>query len=186
MLAPHEHVHRRWADVRALIDGAELPARASARAHETFRLLAVAEGRIHGTGPEEVHFHEVGAIDALADVCGVSLALESLDVERVVVSPLPASRGFVRAAHGRLPLPAPAVLEILRGVPIVPLEVDRELVTPTGAALARRGGRALRPDPGRCASARSATAPARATSRRSRTSCASSWPRARAWPRRWS
>ena len=135
VVAPDEHVHRRLADVAALIDGAQLPERAAARAHETFRRLAEAEARIHGTTPSEVHFHEVGAIDALADVCGTCLALESLDVERVVASPLPVSRGFVRAAHGRLPLPAPAVLELLRGVPVVPLEVGRELVTPTGAAL---------------------------------------------------
>jgi uncharacterized protein (TIGR00299 family) protein len=112
-----------------------MPPRAHARAHETFRRLAEAEGRIHGVAPEQVHFHEVGAIDALADVCGVALALEALEVDRVVCSPLPAPRGFVSAAHGRLPLPAPATLELLRGAPLEGVDLQVELVTPTGAAL---------------------------------------------------
>jgi uncharacterized protein (TIGR00299 family) protein len=133
--APHEHVHRTWADVRALLDRAPLPEPAAAVAHDAFRRLAEAEGHVHRTPPDEVVFHEVGAVDAIGDVCGVALALHDLGVERVECSPLPASRGFVHAAHGRLPLPAPAVLELLAGAPLVPLEVDRELVTPTGAAL---------------------------------------------------
>jgi uncharacterized protein (TIGR00299 family) protein len=82
-----------------------------------------------------VHFHEVGAIDAIADVCGVALALEDLGIDDVVCSPLPVPRGFVRAAHGRLPLPAPATLELLTGAPLHGVDVDVELVTPTGAAL---------------------------------------------------
>jgi len=128
-------VHRDWAAVRELIDAAELPTRAHARAHDAFRRLAEAEGRIHGVPPDEVHFHEVGAIDAIADVCGVALALEALDVDEVACSPLPAPRGFVQAAHGRLPLPAPATLELLKGAPIAGVDLDMELVTPTGAAL---------------------------------------------------
>jgi uncharacterized protein (TIGR00299 family) protein len=135
VVARHEHVHRDWAAVRELIDRAELPTRAHARAHEAFRRLAEAEGRIHGVPPDEVHFHEVGAIDALADVCGTALALEDLDVEDVHCSPLPAPRGFVTAAHGRLPLPAPATLELLRGAPMEGVDLRTELVTPTGAAL---------------------------------------------------
>jgi uncharacterized protein (TIGR00299 family) protein len=133
--AADEHVHRDWAAVRELVDAAELPTRAHARAHDAFRRLAEAEGAIHGVPPDEVHFHEVGAIDALADVCGVALALEDLGIEEVVCSPLPAPRGFVNAAHGRLPLPAPATLELLRGAPIHGVDLDVELVTPTGAAL---------------------------------------------------
>jgi hypothetical protein len=82
-----------------------------------------------------VHFHEVGAIDAIGEIVGVALALESLGVDRVVCSPLPMGRGFVRAAHGRLPLPAPATVELLRGAPVYGVDVDLELVTPTGAAL---------------------------------------------------
>ena len=127
--------HRRFAEVRELLAGAALPERVRARAHATFRRLAEAEGRVHGISPERVDFHEVGAVDAIAEVCGVALALEDLGVERVVCSPLPAPRGFVGSAHGRLPLPAPATLEILVGAPLHGVELDVELVTPTGAAL---------------------------------------------------
>jgi uncharacterized protein (TIGR00299 family) protein len=135
VVARHEHAHRTWADVRELIDAAALPTRAHARAHDAFRRLAEAEGHIHGLPADEVHFHEVGAIDAIADVCGVTLALEDLDVGEVACSPLPMPRGFVRAAHGRLPLPAPATLELLKGAPMHGVDLDLELVTPTGAAL---------------------------------------------------
>jgi uncharacterized protein (TIGR00299 family) protein len=133
--APPERIPRTWADVREMLDAAGLPERARRRAQEAFRRLAVAEGRVHGIASEEVHFHEVGALDALADVCGVVLALEDLDVDRVVCSPLPAGRGWIDGAHGRLPLPAPATLELLRGAPVHGVAIDAELVTPTGAAL---------------------------------------------------
>jgi uncharacterized protein (TIGR00299 family) protein len=136
VVMPHEeHVHRHLSDMRALIDAAGMPARAAERAHRTFRLLAEAEARMHDSEPELVHFHEVGGLDALADVCGVALALEELGIDRVECSPIPCSRGFVDASHGRLPLPAPATLELLRGAPLVPLDIGMELVTPTGAAL---------------------------------------------------
>jgi uncharacterized protein (TIGR00299 family) protein len=135
VLAPPEHVHRDWAAVRALVDRAGLPPRACARATDTFRRLAHAEGRVHRVAPDEVEFHEVGAVDAIADVCGVALALEALDVDRVACSPLPTGRGLVSAAHGILPLPAPATLELLRGAPLHGVDADVELVTPTGAAL---------------------------------------------------
>lgn len=127
--------HRDWASIRAQIDAAALPDRPRARAQETFRRLAHAEGRIHGIDAERVHFHEVGALDAIGEVCGVALALEDLNVDRVVCSPLPAGRGFVDAAHGRLPLPAPATLALLEGAPLYGTDVEHELVTPTGAAL---------------------------------------------------
>ena len=135
VVAPPEHVHRDWAAVRGLVDAAGLPPRAHTRAHDAFRRLAEAEGRVHRVAPDRVLFHEVGAIDALADVCGIALALEALDIGRVTCSPLPAGRGFVRAAHGVLPLPAPATIELLRGVPIHGVDLDAELVTPTGAAI---------------------------------------------------
>ncbi len=127
--------HRDWGTIRAQIDAAGFPARVTARAQDAFERLARAEARIHDIEPERVHFHEVGAVDAIGEVCGVALALESLGVERVVCSPLPAGRGFVRAAHGRLPLPAPATLKLLEGAPIYGVDLDCELVTPTGAAL---------------------------------------------------
>ena len=122
-----EQPHRTWRSIREL----ELPP----LAQEAFRRLAIAEGRIHGIDPEDVHFHEVGAIDAIGEVCGVALAVESLKIGRTVCSPLPAGRGFVNAAHGRLPLPAPATLELLKGAPLYGVEIEMELVTPTGAAL---------------------------------------------------
>ena len=133
--APGERAHRTWSDVRAMVDHAGLPERARERAQAAFAALARAEGRVHRIPPEQVHFHEVGAVDALADVCGTMLALEDLGVQRVVCSPLPMARGFVDAAHGRLPLPAPATLELLRGAPLHGVEEGGELVTPTGATL---------------------------------------------------
>jgi len=132
---PASPPHRDWASIRAEIDALELPERARERAQETFRRLAHAEAKIHGVEPETVHFHEVGAIDAVGEVVGVALALESLGIDRVVCSPLPMGRGFVDAAHGRLPLPAPATVELLRGAPVHGVEIGLELVTPTGAAL---------------------------------------------------
>jgi len=103
-----EQPHRDWATIRTLIDALEIPPRAKARAQEAFRRLAIAEGKIHGIPPERVHFHEVGAIDAIGEVVGVALALESLTVEKVICSPLPMGRGFVEAvamveAHGFRP-----------------------------------------------------------------------------------
>ena len=137
VLAPPHGEHRTWRDIRELIDGAALPARAQGRAQDAFRRLAEAEARVHGTTPEEVRFHEVGALDAIADICGVALALEDLAVDHIVVSPVPAPRGFTAADHGRLPLPPPATLEILQGTgaALYGVDLDVELVTPTGAAL---------------------------------------------------
>jgi uncharacterized protein (TIGR00299 family) protein len=133
--AAGDQPHRHWSSIREQIDAAGLPERARATAQEAFRRLAYAEGRIHGIDPEDVHFHEVGAIDAIGEVCGVALALADLRIDRVVCSPLPAGRGFVAAAHGRLPLPAPATLALLEGAPVYGVEIELELVTPTGAAL---------------------------------------------------
>jgi uncharacterized protein (TIGR00299 family) protein len=127
--------HRSWADIRTLLDGADLAERPRARADAIFAALAAAEGRVHGVAPETVEFHEVGSLDSIADVCGIVLALEELGVDELACSSLPMPRGFVDAAHGRLPLPAPATLELLRGVPIHGVDSDLELVTPTGAAV---------------------------------------------------
>jgi uncharacterized protein (TIGR00299 family) protein len=142
IIATHATIHaapgqpqRDWRSIRTLIDVAGLPERARERSQAAFERLARAEARIHDVDPEHVHFHEVGAVDAIGEVCGVALALEDLRVERVVCSPLPVGRGFVEAAHGRLPLPAPATLSLLEGAPLYGVEVETELVTPTGAAL---------------------------------------------------
>ncbi len=127
--------HRSWADVRVLLDRAGLAERPLARAQAIFKRLAEAEGRVHGVAPETVEFHEVGGLDSIGDICGIVLALEELGVDEVACSPLPSPRGFVDAAHGRLPLPAPATVELLRGAPIHGVDLDLELVTPTGAAV---------------------------------------------------
>jgi pyridinium-3,5-bisthiocarboxylic acid mononucleotide nickel chelatase len=115
---PHEHSHRTFGDVRASIEGAELPERATSRALEAFRLLAVAEGAVHDEDPEQVTFHEVGAVDSIIDVVGSCVALELLDAASVSCGPLPMGTGVVDAAHGPLPVPGPATLEILGGSPV--------------------------------------------------------------------
>jgi len=135
VLAPDGALHRTWADVRQIIEESPLPPHARERAIAVFRRLAEAEGRVHGVAPDEVHFHEVGAADAIGDICGVALALESLAADDLICSPLPLGRGLIDAAHGRVPLPAPATLELLRGIPVEGVEEGAELVTPTGAAL---------------------------------------------------
>jgi uncharacterized protein (TIGR00299 family) protein len=126
---------RRFREIRRLLERAPLEERVRERSLRVFERLAQAEARVHGVAPEEVHFHELGAIDTIGDVVGVCAALESLAVERITASPLPLGQGSVETDHGRLPLPAPAALEALRGVPTYPADVAWETVTPTGAAL---------------------------------------------------
>lgn len=133
---PDDHGRRSYRAIRDLVAGATLPDRARTRALETFRRLAEAEARVHGVAPDDVHFHELGGVDTLVDVCGTMVLLDALGVDRVACSPLPYSRGLVRAAHGVLPVPAPATLALLSGVPLVGVETEAELVTPTGAVLA--------------------------------------------------
>jgi len=132
-----EHHHRTWGTVRALLEGAGLPERVRTRATATFAVLARAEGALHRMPPEDVHFHEVGAVDALVDVVGTCAALEVLGVDDVACSPVAVGRGTVRAAHGTLPNPAPAVVRILAeaGAPVHGVDSPVELTTPTGAAL---------------------------------------------------
>ena len=132
----HDHEHRRYADIRERVEGAELSEWVRSRSLDAFRRLAEVEGGIHGVPPDDVHFHELGSLDTLVDVCGAFVLLEELGVERVVSSPVPYARGFVEAAHGVLPLPAPATLGLLEGATLVGVEGDAELVTPTGAAIA--------------------------------------------------
>ena len=129
--------HRRLPDILAVIEGSALPQPVKDGASAVFRRLARAEARVHGTTPEEVHFHEVGAIDSIVDIVGVVAGLHLLGVEAVYASALPLGGGSVEAAHGTLPVPAPATLEILAQarVPTSPHPAQVELVTPTGAAL---------------------------------------------------
>ncbi len=127
--------HRRLRDVQAILRQADLPEAARERSLAAFQRLAEAEARVHGTSVEETHFHEVGAADALVDVAGAMLGLESLGVERVHASAPRLGHGSVSSAHGRLPVPAPAAVQLLLGAPVEIGEAGAELTTPTGAAL---------------------------------------------------
>jgi len=131
-----------------MIAQAGLPARAAERAAAVFTRLARAEAQVHGIGEEEVHFHEVGAIDSIADVVGACLALELLGIDRVVCSPIPVGRGVVRCDHGEFPVPAPATAELLRGVPAFAGGVEGEATTPTAAAVLVTLAEAFGPLPG--------------------------------------
>ena len=129
------HEHRPWREIRRRIEGADLPLRVRARALLAYERLALAEAKLHGVAVDDVELHEVGASDAIADIVGVCVALEALDVDRLVATPLPVGSGRVRSAHGEIPLPAPATLEVLIGWPVVSSPWPGEWVTPTGAAL---------------------------------------------------
>ncbi len=129
------HAHRKWADVREIISRASLSGLAEERSLAIFRRLFEAEARVHGRPWEETHLHEAGADDALVDIVGFSVLVEMLDIGEFYSSPLNVGGGWVKAAHGMLPVPAPAVSELLIGVPIYSAHVQKELVTPTGAAI---------------------------------------------------
>ncbi len=138
---PHHHYdtpQRNLPQIEQLINAANLPARATQWSLDIFRQLAIAEGAVHGIDPAEVHFHEVGAVDAIVDIVGTCLGLDYLDIAKIYCSALPTGGGTVRAAHGTLPVPVPAVLKLFssRQVPVYSNQIDRELVTPTGAAIA--------------------------------------------------
>jgi uncharacterized protein (TIGR00299 family) protein len=126
---------RHLAEVEALLDAATIPSDVCQDAKAIFRRLAEVEAGIHGTTPDRIHFHELGAIDTLVDVVGALWGLKLLGVEEVYASPLPVARGWIQSLHGPLPLPAPATLALLRDVPLTPAPVEGELVMPTGAAL---------------------------------------------------
>ena len=130
-----KHDHRGLAAVHEILDAGNLPGPAAAQAKAVFRRLAEAEARVHGTTPEEIHFHEVGAVDAIVDIAGVCTGLALLRADRLVCSPLPMGSGYVDVAHGRLPVPVPAVVELVRGCPTADCAERGERTTPTGAAI---------------------------------------------------
>ncbi|MCS5675400.1 MAG: nickel pincer cofactor biosynthesis protein LarC [Acidimicrobiales bacterium] len=134
---PEQHHHRRWSDIRLLLEQGSLPGRVQARALAVFEALAVAEGEVHGLPPDEVHFHEVGALDAIVDIVGSCAALESLNIDEVASGPVAVGVGSISAAHGILPNPPPAVVNLLEGIPTVSVDIDMELTTPTGAAIVK-------------------------------------------------
>jgi len=133
----HQH-GRHLPEITQLIANAKLPSRVEAWSLAIFQRLAEAEGAVHGVAPEKVHFHEVGAVDAIVDIVGTCLGLDWLGIEQLYCSPLPTGGGTIRAAHGQLPVPVPAVLQLwsMRGCPVYSNGIEKELVTPTGAAIA--------------------------------------------------
>lgn len=129
------HAHRHLADINAILEKSELPVKVVKTAKRIFANLAKAEAKVHNTQPEKIHFHEVGAIDAIIDIVGAVIGLEELGVEEVYASPLHTGSGFVQCAHGLMPVPAPATAELLKSVPVYSKGIEHELVTPTGAAI---------------------------------------------------
>ena len=129
-----EHAHRHLRDILAILDGSLLVDAERHLAERMFRRLAAAEAHVHGTSVEEVHFHEVGAVDSIVDIVGGCVGWHWLQPDRVVASPVPVGGGLVEIAHGRCRVPAPATAELLRGIPLAESPVDSELTTPTGAA----------------------------------------------------
>lgn len=134
----HAHDHapeRHLRDIREIVEKSHVSETVKERAMRVFTRICEVEGSIHGMSVDEVHLHEVGGVDAIVDVVGVLMGVEMLGIERIVVSPLPMGRGFIKGAHGQIPLPAPATVGLLAGVPVYGSPIEKELVTPTGAAL---------------------------------------------------
>ncbi len=132
-----KHPHRSWGDIRQLITASSLAPPVKKTTLSIFSLLAEAEAKVHGRPVDTVHFHEVGGIDSIVDIVGAAIGLDFLHITSLQCAPLPMPRGWVQCAHGLLPLPAPAVCELLQGVPAYGVELSQELVTPTGAAIVK-------------------------------------------------
>jgi uncharacterized protein (TIGR00299 family) protein len=133
--APDEHVHRHWHHIEAIIDQSVMTQRQKDLAKRIFVKLGEAEAKVHGIDLAKIHFHEVGAVDSIVDIVGSAVGLDLLGVDRFEASPVPPGQGWVKAAHGRMPLPAPGTAELLRGVPLAESLVDGEMTTPSGAAI---------------------------------------------------
>ena len=131
----HHHHHRAWADIRKMIEDSCLSERVKQQSTAIFENLAVAEGKIHDRPKNEVAFHEVGAVDSIVDIVGAAVCLEYLSIEKVIVSRINTGSGFVKCAHGLMPVPASATAELLCGFPTYHQGAEKELTTPTGAAL---------------------------------------------------
>ena len=145
--AAPEHVHRHLHHIEAIIDKSSLTPRQNDLAKRIFQRLGDAEAAVHGIEIKKVHFHEVGAVDSIVDIVGAAVGLDLLGVDRFESSPLPPGRGWVKAAHGKMPLPAPATAELLKGVPLASSDVEMEMTTPTGAAIVTTVGESFGPLP---------------------------------------
>ncbi len=127
--------HRHYTDIRAMIKGADLPENVKENALTAFKKIAQAEAQIHGKEMDHVHFHEIGGIDSIVDIIGTFLGIDFLDITRVSASKIPLGSGIIECAHGRIPVPVPATLAILKGLPVTQSDAKTEIVTPTGAAI---------------------------------------------------
>lgn len=131
-----EHAHRHLHHITEMIDGSSLTDSQKEIAKRIFQRLGEAEAKVHGTTIQKVHFHEVGAVDSIADIVGCAVGFDLLNVDRICCAPIPTGSGFIEIAHGRCSVPAPATAELLQGIPLAPSTVEAELTTPTGAAIA--------------------------------------------------
>lgn len=131
----HHHSHRSYKHIVEMIKSAQFPEKAESFALRIFEKIGIAEGKIHGVPLEDVHFHEVGAVDSIIDIVGTAILLDEFNADAIYASPIPVGSGKIHIDHGIYPVPAPATLEILRGVPIATSDVKGELATPTGAAI---------------------------------------------------
>lgn len=131
----HHHEHRNLKDIQEIIDNSDISTKAKELSKAIFYEVAVAEATVHGKSIDNIHFHEVGAIDSIVDIVGAAVCIDLLEIDHVYASPLHLGTGFVNCAHGTIPIPAPATLEILKGIPVYQKGIESELVTPTGAAI---------------------------------------------------
>ncbi|MBQ9479997.1 MAG: nickel pincer cofactor biosynthesis protein LarC, partial [Selenomonadaceae bacterium] len=131
----HHHHHRSMSDIRSIIESSTLSLEVKKLALLIFEKLAAAEGKVHNKPPEEVHFHEVGAVDSIVDIVGCAICIDYLNIDRVFVSKINVGSGMVNCAHGLMPVSAPATAELLAGFPTYRSSVEKELTTPTGAAI---------------------------------------------------
>jgi uncharacterized protein (TIGR00299 family) protein len=129
------HHHRHLSDVFQIIDDSQLSSKIKTDSKKIFLLLAQAEAKVHGVGVEEIHFHEVGAVDSIVDIVGTAIGLDYLGIQAIYTSALQVGKGFIKCAHGLMPIPAPATAELLKNIPYYNGEMSKELVTPTGAAV---------------------------------------------------
>lgn len=127
--------HRHYSDIVKMIEQSDLPPRVKENSIKIFQKIGVAEAKIHNIPLENVHFHEVGAVDSIVDIIGVALALENLKIEQIYTSPIPLGSGQTKIDHGIYPIPTPATLEILKGIPIRSCAIQAEMTTPTGAGI---------------------------------------------------
>ncbi len=147
IILEQQKAHRHLSDIHTLLEQAPLDTKITTKAYQVFQALAAAEAEVHGTTPEQVHFHEVGAVDAILDIVGVVAGFDYLGIETLTCAPLPLGRGWVSCEHGMIPLPGPAVCSLLKGIPVYGESLEQELVTPTGAALVKEMATAFGPMP---------------------------------------